>query len=117
MFTPRPPATGLTTAKWLEIEPSYVYLPLTLPTQGTNPCWVARKRLDRESSHIGDPYPHVVVVDGLMLVEDGHHRRQAALDDGELWMLMRVHTLLPARCWRSPGQVHHDSICDCLLRC
>jgi len=109
----RPPVTGLTTELWLNISPTLVRLDRTIATQDTRSEWVEAKAVDPRASHCGDPYPHIVVVDGLLLVEDGHHRRQFAINNGLSHMFMRVHYMLPARCYARPGQIHFTAPCGC----
>lgn len=45
----------------------------------------------------GDPYSHVVVDRGVWLLEDGHHRHQAAIAAGERFWPARVHVVRTTR--------------------
>jgi hypothetical protein len=84
----RPPATGLTSAMWRLIPPMLVPIDAVVSTQ--------RVFGDVPSEYIvgpsfsGDSYAHVVVVDGRWLIEDGHHRYQAAKQAGEILFPARV---------------------------
>lgn len=84
----RPPATGLTTDQWRYIAP------IMVPVKAVLRCQPYHKKggWDRIAgpSACGDPYSHVVVVDGVWMLEDGHHRHQAAMEAGEEFWPARV---------------------------
>lgn len=96
---PRPPTTGLTTVLWRAIQPIMVPVQAVMRTQPSSgeddATWIAGV------SFSGDPYAHVVVVEGLWLLEDGHNRHQAALNAGE--------ALFPARVFVWPGHKPADA--------
>lgn len=71
---------GMTTARWMTEVP-VVELPICwlTPTQEQlDPALVLAAIKDPTRSHCGDPYPHVVLAEATMWIEDGHHRVVAA---------------------------------------
>jgi hypothetical protein len=65
---------GMSTEKWLSIEPVRIDIRELIPTQDVKPEWVEAKKYNPMSSYCGDPYPHVVKYDGKLYISDGHHR-------------------------------------------
>lgn len=82
---------GMTTQRWAEV--AVVSLPpaLLCPIQDVLEEHVVTKLADPHSSHIGDPYPHVVVALGTFWIEDGHHRVAAALRRGAPLIQVRLY--------------------------
>lgn len=78
------------TADWMLIDPVQVPVRSLVPTQRTRLRWVFEKLLRPESSWCGDPFPHVVMLDGLAFVVDGHHRVAAARLRRRALILCRV---------------------------
>lgn len=78
---------GICTADWLRIKPSRVLVDSIIPTQSqlSLPALV-----QREPSYCGDEYPHCVLWDGGLYLNDGHHRWIRAVIERDVTMLVRV---------------------------
>ena len=61
----------MTTSDWLKISPSRVLIDPIIPTQKHV---VIDALVERRSSYCGDEFPHCVLWDGRLYLNDGHHR-------------------------------------------
>lgn len=80
------PVTGLTTRLWIDTVPARpVNLDDIIPTQ---------RHLDLNAlinePHTVDPHPHIVQWQGVLYLEDGHHRYARAKVRGEDSIVARV---------------------------
>lgn len=79
------------TAAWKRLEPRRVLVADLLPSHPTRPEYVADKHRAWWRSHSGDIYPHVLRVQGQLVIRDGHHRIARARQLGQRWIWARVH--------------------------
>lgn len=78
---------GMTTQRWMtEIEAVEVEIEDLIPTQPG----VFYHALTEQSPMGDDPLPHAVEVNGLLFLEDGHHRVMRAALSGLTRMQIRV---------------------------
>jgi len=82
--------TGMSTAKWLHIEPQTVNIPDLTATQ---PGVLLHALIEQTVPVGGDRIPHVIAWQGQMYLEDGHHRVMRALLAGQRTITARVLTV------------------------
>lgn len=76
---------GMTTALWANVPPQCVRVQDLVPTHGTKyPLG------EHDTSYCGDPFPHVVMWNGCLYINDGHHRVARAIARGATDLLVRV---------------------------
>jgi hypothetical protein len=78
---------------WQTLVPAVVPLTSLRPTQrpGYRPCGPCRKLLG-EPSRSGDPWPYVLIVNGVAWIYDGHNRIAMELRCGKEWGEVKVAT-------------------------
>lgn len=65
------PATGMTSEKWLSVYPKVVKIKDLIATQDG----VYLEPIIRRTPPVGgDQYPHIIIWQGKLYLEDGHHR-------------------------------------------
>lgn len=85
-------STGLTSKLWLHIPIHNVKIADLIATQPG--IYFHGLREDTDPKYRTDPYPHVVLWNNEMYLEDGHHRVFRALLDGEATVDVRLFTVL-----------------------
>jgi hypothetical protein len=87
------PLTGLSTRGWLRIRPQEVEIGLIWASQDG----IFLEPLIRAvpGSCSGDPVPHLVLWNGRLSCEDGHHRLIRAAINGQTKVLARVYISVP----------------------
>lgn len=83
-------STGMSSEKWLEIEPSYVLFNEIILSQEYVSTNALLQHLNGAIPIGGDVFPHVVMHNGKAYLEDGHTRVTLKLVAGESGMDMRV---------------------------
>lgn len=81
------PATGMTSEKWLDIPVRAVQTRFLIATQDGV---YLKPLLEPETAVGGDEYPHVIVYQQRMYLEDGHHRAVRAMIEGRPLLFARV---------------------------
>lgn len=87
-------SSGMTTQRWIdEVPGALVHIPNLIATQ---PGVYLSAIMEPTSSPTLDPLPHVILWEGELYLEDGHHRVVRAMFQGERYIIARV-LQLPCR--------------------
>ena len=85
------PPQGMNSERWQTLEPRWVAVrDLVFTQHSIDMLDVMRILQGTLESYSGDQYPHVVLWQGTMYLEDGHHRVAAALIEGRDAIRARV---------------------------